>query len=154
MHLTTLTDYALRVLIYTGTHSERLCTISEIAKAFDISHAHLMKVSQLLAQQGWITTVRGKNGGLQLSKTPQETPLGAVIRSIEPDFQLVECMGPDNQCRLAGGCPLTCILKGALRAFWQHLDCYTLADVIAGPQLVGLMRTADTTRTAQEIEPA
>ena len=120
MRLTTLTDYALRVLIYTGAHSERLCTISEIAKAFDISQAHLMKVSQLLAQ---------------LSKSPQEIPLGAVVRSIEPDFNLVECLGPNNHCRLTGGCALTCILNGALKAFWQHLDCYTLADVIARPGL-------------------
>lgn len=133
MRLTTLTDYALRVLIYAGTHSERLCTISEIAKAFDISQAHLMKVSQLLAQQGWITTIRGKNGGLHLSKTPDQMLLGAVVRSIEPDFNLVECLGPNNQCRLTGGCALTCILNGALKAFWQHLDCYTLADVIARP---------------------
>ena len=130
MRLTTLTDYALRVLIYSGHHSDRLCTISEIATAFDISQAHLMKVSQLLAQQGWITTVRGKNGGLHLSKAPDHIPLGAVVRSIEPDLNLVECLGPNNQCRRTGGGALTCILKGALKAFWQHLDCYTLADAI------------------------
>lgn len=62
MRLTALTDYALRVLIYAGSHNDRLCTISEIAHAFDISQTHLMKVSQLLSQQGWITTVRGKKG--------------------------------------------------------------------------------------------
>lgn len=144
MRLTTLTDYALRVLIYSGHHSDRLCTISEIATAFDISQAHLMKVSQLLAQQGWITTVRGKNGGLHLSKAPDQIPLGAVVRSIEPDFNLVECLGLNNQCRLTGGCALTCILHGALKAFWQHLDCYTLADAIgqapaASPAHVPLM---------------
>lgn len=130
MRLTALTDYALRVLIYAGAHSERLCTISEIAKAFDISQAHLMKVSQQLSQQGWITTIRGKNGGLHLSKAPERINLGAVVRSMEPDFALVECLGPNNACKLTGGCALTCILNGALKAFWQHLDCYTLADAI------------------------
>jgi Rrf2 family transcriptional regulator, nitric oxide-sensitive transcriptional repressor len=130
MRLTALTDYALRVLIYAGTHSERLCTISEIAKAFDISQAHLMKVSQQLSQQGWITTVRGKNGGLHLSQAPHCINLGAVIRSMEPDFALVECLGKNNACKLTGNCALTCILNGSLKAFWQHLDCYTLADVM------------------------
>ncbi|MBF6632015.1 MAG: Rrf2 family transcriptional regulator [Comamonas sp.] len=130
MRLTTLTDYALRVLIYAGSHSERLCTISEIAKAFDISQAHLMKVSQQLSQKGWITTIRGKNGGLHLSQAPDGINLGAVVRSMEPDFALVECLGQNNACKLTGGCALTCIMNGALRAFWQHLDCYTLADVI------------------------
>lgn len=130
MRLTALTDYALRVLIYTGSNTERLCTIGEIAKAFDISQAHLMKVSQLLAQQGWITTVRGKNGGLHLGKAPELINLGAVVRSIEPDFALVECLGKNSQCKLTGNCSLTWILNGALKAFWQHLDCYTLADVL------------------------
>lgn len=130
MRLTTLTDYALRMLIYAGTHHERLCTISEIAKAFGISQTHLMKVSQILAQQGWIDTVRGKNGGLHLSKAPQLINLGAVVRSVEPDFALVECLGKNNSCKLTGGCMLTYILQGSLNAFWQHLDCYTLADVL------------------------
>lgn len=133
MRLTSLTDYALRVLIYAGSHNERLCTISEIAKAFDISQAHLMKVSQLLAQQGWITTVRGKKGGLQLSKEPHSINLGAVVRSIEPDFALVECLGTKNECKLTNHCSLTCILNGALNAFFHHLDCYTLANVIKNP---------------------
>lgn len=134
MRLTALTDYALRVLIYAGSHSDRLCTISEIAKAFDISQTHLMKVSQLLAQQGWINTVRGKKGGLQLSKPADLINLGAVVRSIEPDFALVECLGKNSQCKLHGNCALTCILHGALKAFWQHLDCYTLADSLAASQ--------------------
>ncbi|MNY89320.1 HTH-type transcriptional repressor NsrR [compost metagenome] len=131
MRLTALTDYSLRVLMFAGVHQDRLCTLSEIAQSYAISHSHLMKVSQLLAQNGWITTARGKNGGLRLSKRPSEISLGQVIRSIEPDFALVECLGANNQCQLNGSCTLTSILQGALRAFWQHLDCYTLADAIS-----------------------
>ena len=147
MRLTALTDYALRVLIYAGSHSERLCTISEIAKAFDISQTHLMKVSQLLSQQGWIATVRGKNGGLHLSKAPHLINLGAVVKSIEPDFALVECLGKNNACKLTGHCALTVILNGALNAFWQHLDCYTLADVIRPQKLAPVSRSS--TRTCE-----
>lgn len=130
MRLTVLTDYAFRILIYAGSNSERLCTISEIAKAFDISQTHLMKVSQQLSQQGWISTIRGKNGGLHLSRSPELINLGAVLRSMEPDFALVECLGKNNACKLTGNCPLTCILSGALQAFLQHLDCHTLEDLI------------------------
>jgi len=44
MKLNLQTDYALRVLIYVGTNDEGLSTIQEIADAYDISKAHLMKV--------------------------------------------------------------------------------------------------------------
>lgn len=130
MRLTSLTDYALRVLIYTGSHNDRLCTIAEIAQVFGISQTHLMKVSQLLAQQGLIQTVRGKNGGLRLGRSPDLINLGSVVKAIEPDFTLVECMGAQSRCKLTGKCALTCILRGARNAFFHHLDCYTLADAI------------------------
>jgi len=130
MRLTALTDYALRVLIYAGLHRSRLCTIREIAQSHGISQAHLMKVSQLLAQHGWITTIRGKNGGLQLSQAPELINLGAVVQSIEPNFELVECFGLDNACQLASQCALTFMMHGALKAFLHHLDKYTLADVL------------------------
>ena len=93
MRLNLSSDYALRLLMYLATHTERLCTITEIANHYTISRSHLMKVTHGLAQNGWITTVRGKNGGMQLARPATEIRIGAVILDCESDFQLVECMG-------------------------------------------------------------
>ena len=43
---------------------------------------------------------------------------------------LVECMGADNHCILSGCCGLKPIVAGAMKAFMDHLDAHTLADVI------------------------
>jgi Rrf2 family nitric oxide-sensitive transcriptional repressor len=59
MRLTLWTDYALRTLIYVGANAGRLSTIAEIAESFDISNAHLMKIVNKLAQQGYLQSVRG-----------------------------------------------------------------------------------------------
>ena len=116
MRLTTLTDYAIRLLMYAGNHPDRLCTIAEVAQVYGISEAHLMKVTHLLGQQGWITTVRGKGGGMRLAHAPAQINLGAVVRGVEPDFALVECFATgNNQCTLTGDCRLTGVLGGALR---------------------------------------
>jgi len=56
MRLTTMTDYALRLLMHVGRHPDRLCTIAEIAQAYGISEAHLMKVTHQLALAGWWVT--------------------------------------------------------------------------------------------------
>ncbi len=130
MRLTTHTDYAMRLLMYVGQHPERLCTISEIARVYAISEPHLMKVTHRLAQNGWIETVRGKNGGMRLARAPEQINLGAVIRSTENDFELVECFGTGNTCSLNGQCQLTAIIGGALQSFLTHLDRYTLADIL------------------------
>jgi Rrf2 family protein len=103
MRLTAMTDYALRLLMYLGRQPERLCTIAEVAQVHGLSQAHLMKITYQLGQRGWITTVRGKGGGMTLALPPEQINLGAVVRSVEPDFQLVECMGAPA----ADGCVLT-----------------------------------------------
>ncbi|MDF3831772.1 Rrf2 family transcriptional regulator [Cupriavidus basilensis] len=131
MRLTTMTDYALRLLIYVARHPERLCTNSEIAQAYGISRAHLVKVTHKLSRQGWIATVRGRGGGIQLSSGPGSINLGDVVRSVEPDFDLLACLADGGACKLASDEPLCCVMDGARRSFLQHLESYTLADVLA-----------------------
>lgn len=141
MRLTQMTDYALRLLMYAALQRERLCTIAEVAQAHGISEAHLMKVTHQLALGGFLETVRGKGGGMRLARPPADIDLGAVVRHIEPDFALVECAGDGSQCRLTGGCRLAGAISGALQAFLDHLDAFTLADLLppgASPDLVPL----------------
>lgn len=131
MRLTTMSDYAMRLLMYVAQHPERLCTISEVAHAYEISEAHLMKITHQLALAGWLETVRGKGGGMRLGAAPADVRLGAVVRSIEPDFAIVECLTSDTACQLTSTCHLTGIISGALQSFMQYLDRYTLADLLA-----------------------
>jgi Rrf2 family nitric oxide-sensitive transcriptional repressor len=133
MRLTTMTDYAMRLLMYVARHPDRLCTIAEIAQSYGISEPHLMKITHRLAQRGWIETVRGKNGGMRLARPPHEINLGAVVRDTENDLALVECFVADNGCTLRGRCGLTAIIDGALQQFMQHLDRYSLADIMPEP---------------------
>jgi Rrf2 family nitric oxide-sensitive transcriptional repressor len=132
MRLTAMTDYALRLLMYVAQRPDRLCTIAEIAQAHGISKAHLMKVTHQLALRGWIETVRGKGGGMRLARAPARIRLGAVMRDIEPDFDIVECFAAGDACNLSGHCRLAGALGGALRSFLAHLDGFTLADLLPG----------------------
>lgn len=132
MRLTTMTDYSMRLLMYLGENPDRLCTISEIAQAYEISQPHLMKVTNRLSRTGWIETIRGKNGGMRLAHKPVDIRVGAVVRDTENDLALVECMGDKQQCTLIGRCTLPRILSGALTQFLEYLDQYTLADLL-GP---------------------
>ena len=122
MRLTSMTDYALRLLMYLAQQPERLCTIAEIAGAHGISQAHLMKITHQLGLAGWIETVRGKGGGMRLAALPGDINLGEVVRSMESDFRLVECFASGNSCVLTGQCQLSTIIQGALQSFMQHLD--------------------------------
>lgn len=136
MRLTLMTDYALRLLMYVGERPERLCTIAEVAEAHGISESHLTKVTHQLALQGWLTTVRGKGGGMRLARRPDVINLGELVRALEPDLALVECLGVGSTCHLTGRCRLTTVLDGALQAFLAHLDGYSLADLMSDSDVV------------------
>lgn len=132
MYLTQYTDYALRVLIYAAANQDKLVNISSIAEAYGISKSHLMKVVTALVKAGFLEGVRGKGGGLRLGKPAEEICIGEVVRELEP-FQMVECMGVNGNCILTPSCRLTGIVNGALQRFLQHLDGYTLADLMNQP---------------------
>ena len=89
MRLTAYTDYALRVLIRLALQPDRLTTIADIAKGYDISENHLMKVVHQLGVAGLIDTVRGRKGGLRLHKPPAAIGVGEVVRLMEPDMDIV-----------------------------------------------------------------
>lgn len=132
MRLTTYSDYALRLLMYLGTHRGEICTIQQIADAYGISKNHLMKIAHQLSIEGYLESLRGRGGGLRLAKAPNEIVVGAVVRATEEDFDLVECFNPDrNRCVVTKACRLRGVLSEALEAYLAVLDRYSLEDLIS-----------------------
>jgi Rrf2 family transcriptional regulator, nitric oxide-sensitive transcriptional repressor len=126
MRLTRFSDYAVRVMLYLAAHTDRLCSIGEIAKAYEISQNHLMKVVSDLAAHGYIEALRGRNGGLRLAREATEINIGRLIRHTEGEIDLVGCA----ECKINGACRLPGPLDQALVAFFTVLERYTLADVL------------------------
>lgn len=149
MRMTAFTDYGLRVLIYLAVHEGERVTVAMIRDAFDVSESHLVKVVHFLGKAGYVTTVRGRGGGLRLALPPQRINLGAVVRATEPDPMPAECFDPSTSaCRIVPVCRLRAVLGEAVDGFHAVLDRHTLADLVANrPALV--RRLADMTLQAR-----
>src|SRR3546814_5829183 len=80
MRLTLFTDYSIRVLLYLGTRPERLCSIAEVARGYDVSQNHLMKVVNELARAGYVESVRGRSGGIRLRSEEHTSELQSLMR--------------------------------------------------------------------------
>ncbi len=145
MRLTVYSDYALRLMMYLGLRTgEDLSTIDEVAAAYGISKAHLMKITNELGRKGLIETIRGRQGGMRLARDASAIRVGDIVRACEPDFALVPCMEAEggNACVVLPACVLKRALAAAAAAFLEVLDGYTLRDLV-GPtvalrQLLGL----------------
>lgn len=134
MHITQHTDYALRVLIFLGANEHRLVTIQEIAESFDVSRSHMMKVVNQLIRLGYVEGLRGKGGGLRLARAAGDIVVGAVVRDMESDMELVECFGGESRCLLTRSCRLRGALSDALNAFLASLDRVSLADLLSAEE--------------------
>ncbi|MBF0281318.1 MAG: Rrf2 family transcriptional regulator [Zetaproteobacteria bacterium] len=137
MQLTLYTDYTLRVLLYLALHPEKRCTITEISTAYGISRNHLVKVVHKLGQGEWISTTRGKNGGMQLARPPKEINIGQLVRETEPHMNILECFDKEtNTCPIIAPCSLKHVLFQARKAFMDVLDRHTLADALNQPEQI------------------
>ncbi|HEY6882185.1 MAG TPA: Rrf2 family transcriptional regulator [Polyangiales bacterium] len=141
VQLTLFSDYALRTLLYLGSHPGQVVPSSQISDAFGVSSDHMAKVTKWLTQQGYVTAQRGKSGGLTLARDPGSIRVGQLVCETEPHMNLLECFDRENNsCPLTPACKLKRALAEARSAFVAALDAYTLADLLSNrAQLVQLL---------------
>ena len=131
MRLTAYTDYSLRTLIFLAMHRDNLATIQEIADAHGIAKNHLTKCVHRLGTLGYITTVRGRNGGLRLGREPDNINIGEVVRHTESDFYMAPCFDQASAgCLYSSACALKGVLGKATAAYLEVLDAVTLEQMV------------------------
>lgn len=131
MRHTTHADFALRVLLYLRVAPGRHGSVAAIAEAHNVSRNHLLKVVQRLASADIVETTRGRGGGVRLVRDPSSISVGEVMRVMEKDFAVVECLGAARFCRVAGVCGARSVFSRALDAYFEVLDGSSLEDIAA-----------------------
>ena len=129
MQMDKFTDYALRILIILAVRDPERLSTSAIAKIYDLSDNHLSKVASELVRLGFVSSVRGRAGGLTLAMPAKDISVGAVVRAIKADAPVVECFGSNKSCRILPACGLRTPMQEAQEAFFAALDPYSLQDV-------------------------
>ena len=128
MALTTQTDYGLRTLMYLTARSGR-ATVADVAGLFGISVHHVAKVVNLLSRYGYIRSVRGIGGGIELARAPADIRVGEVVERLEGNLHLLECVATENVCVIQSFCRLKGVLDEAERRQLEYLNSVTIADV-------------------------
>lgn len=131
MQLTIFTDYGLRSLMFLAARPDKVSSVREIAEHYGISRNHLVKVVHRLAQLGYITSSKGKGGGIRLACDASKLKLGELVRKLEPNMQIVECFDREtNTCKVVSACRLKHFLHDANQAFLDVLNQHSLADAV------------------------
>ena len=135
MNLTLFSDYSLRVMMFAAMRPQDSFSVDQVAEAFQLSRHHIAKVINFLAQRGYLAAKRGRGGGVSLGRAAEAIRLGALLRETEARPPLIECFDPaTNRCPLISSCRLKGFLGLALKAFYDSLDQFTVADLVVRPK--------------------
>lgn len=131
MRITKRTNLAIRVLMFCGVNQGRLVTKAEIAERCNTSENHLAQVINQLGQMGFLSTHRGRNGGIALARDMADINIGDVFRRLESTVPLTECFADaENTCPLVGACRLRVAIADAAEAFYTQLEDVSLAGLV------------------------
>ena len=133
MKISTKGRYALRLMLDLAQHAGdgRAVSLKEISARQQISVKYLEQITSQLCRAGFLKSIRGAQGGYQLTKAPSEYTVGSILRVTEGSLAPVACLEQEeNQCPRAGECLTLSFWQGLYRVVNEYVDRFTLCDLL------------------------
>lgn len=131
MKISTKGRYALRLMIDLALQDpDKYIPLREISKRQEISIKYLEQIVFLLLKNGYITSLRGLQGGYKLQKKPELYLVEDILRVIEGEIVPVTCLETQScPCGRSDTCKTLPFWKGLHAAVNDYLNSFTLADL-------------------------
>ena len=132
MLISTKGRYALRVMVDLAEHQgEGFIPLKNIAQRQEISEKYLEAIIKLLVKAKLLNGLRGKGGGYQMTKPPEQYTVGEILRLTEESLAPVTCVGAGSAaCPRAVECRTLPVWQGLDRVISEYLDSITVADLM------------------------
>ena len=134
MNVTSKGRYALRVMLDLAQHREEgYISLKTIAERQGYSMKYLEMIVGSLKRAGLVASTRGKEGGYQLVRDPEDYTIGEILRCIEDNLAPVACIkAGDICCEHAGECMTVPMWKELDDITNAYLDGVSLQDLLTG----------------------
>ena len=134
MNITSKGRYALRVMLDLAQHrQEGYISLKTIAERQGYSMKYLEMIVGSLKRAGLVASIRGKEGGYQLVRDPEDYTIGEILRCIEDNLAPVSCIqAGDICCEHAGECMTVPMWKELDDITNTYLDGVSLQDLLTG----------------------
>ena len=99
MDLHNTTKYAIRILNYLANESdEQLVSAKTLSQKLDIPYKFLTKIMTNLVKEGFIVSIRGREGGFELARPANEIHLSQVLDVIDGSLEDKTCILGIGSC--------------------------------------------------------
>ena len=131
MKLSTRGRYGIHTMYDLALNAERgPQSIKVIAEREGMPEAYLEQLIAVLKREKLVVSTRGAQGGYMLARKPSEITVGQVLRALEGNLGLVECLDEQDVCGKSCACPSRLVwmkLRDGLNAI---VDGITLEDML------------------------
>ncbi len=103
--------------------------LKAIALRNEIPEMYLEQLFLSLRRKGLIQSIRGAQGGYELSKPPKDVVVGDALRALEGSTSLIECV-EDDSCGQACDCPSRFVWKRIQEGIDSAVNSITLQDML------------------------
>ena len=132
MRISTKGRYALRLMLDLAINENgKPIRIKEISERQEISDKYLEQIIAILTKAGYVRSVRGPQGGYNLSKKPREYTVGSILGLTEGSLCPVPCLEDEvNTCERENECVTVILWKKIDDAIKGVVDNVTLEDLV------------------------
>ena len=130
MKLSSKTHYGLMACHVLGkNYPDNTVSASMLESYISVSGKYLEQIMRTLSKRGIVSANRGANGGYYLSKAPENITIGEIVRALEEDLEIIECVKGSATCKC---CPSSGVWKRLDAGINELLDGMTLKQMIDG----------------------
>ena len=129
------TKMAVRILTHMASDGmEQLQTVRNVAQATQVPEPSAAKILQSLARDGILESRKGPGGGFRISQPLSQILLAHVVRAVEGEDFMAECIGGFKRCTGRPECPLHAKWTRVKEQMVEFLDTTTLEDMLLASQ--------------------
>ena len=130
MKLSSKTKYGLKACHFLGlNYPDNTVSASTLESYVSVSGKYLEKIMRMLSSRNVVSATRGASGGYYLARPPKDITIGEIVRALEDDMEIIECVKEDGKCKC---CPSSGVWKRLHKGINQLLDSMTLEQMIKG----------------------
>lgn len=130
MMISTKGRYALMIMSYLAQHQhEGLVSLKDIAEHEQIGLKYLEIIISSLNKKGFVDSLRGKNGGYRLNRSPQEYTILSILETAEGSLAPVACVEDSFACDNKDNCKVHTLWTELDEIITDYLQSKTLADI-------------------------
>ncbi len=130
MRLSRKADYGIRMMVdLVEMSNNQGVTIKDISQRQDVAEQFLSKIATKAVKAGLVSSKPGRNGGLILTKSPDDITLLDVLEAIDGPIALNRCTSEPSECPRSNKCTVHPIWEKAQHQLKELMSNTLLSEL-------------------------